>query len=169
MDMHPVAWIKNKISLLDIALGLAVAGLYLTSFHSYLLFHTLAEILRVSMAVAIFMLALNVRNSLDNSSLLFISAAYVFVCGLEILHALASQGLGAFPPDEPNLAAQLWIAARYMESVSFLLAPLLLNRKLKLRSSPPVFPLLRSSSWRPFFSGGYSRLASGKEPGRRRS
>jgi hypothetical protein len=98
MDKHPVAWLKKRISLLDIALGLAVTGLYLTSFHSYLLFHTLAEILRVSMAVAIFMLALNVRNSLDNSSLLFISAAYVFVCGLEILHALASQGLGAFLP-----------------------------------------------------------------------
>ncbi|MCK7462062.1 MAG: hypothetical protein MZU84_08385 [Sphingobacterium sp.] len=125
---------SKKVSLLDIALGLAVSGLYFTSFHSYLLFHTLAEILRVSMAVAIFMLALNVRSSLDNSSLLFISTAYVFVCGLEILHALASQGLGAFPPDEPNLAAQLWIAARYVESVSLLLAPLVLNKKLKLRS-----------------------------------
>ena len=124
----------ERISLLDIALGLAVSGLYLTSFHSYLLFHTLAEILRISMAVAIFMLALNVRSSLDNSSLLFISTAYVFVCGLEILHALASQGLGAFPPDEPNLAAQLWIAARYVESVSLLLAPFVLNKKLKLRS-----------------------------------
>ena len=134
MDKHPVAWLKKRVSLLDITLGLAVAGLYLTSFHSYLLFHTLAEILRVSMAVAIFMLAWNVRRSLDNSTLLFISAAYVFVCGLEILHALASQGLGAFPPDEPDLAAQLWIAARYMESVSLLLAPLFLNRKMKLRS-----------------------------------
>jgi len=134
MDKHPVAWLKNRVSLLDLALGLVVVGLYLTSFHSYLLFHTLAEILRVSMVVAIFMLALNVRNSLDNSSLLFISAAYVFVCGLEILHALASQGLGAFPPDEPNLAAQLWIAARYVESVSLLLAPFVLTRKLKLSS-----------------------------------
>lgn len=131
---RPVAWLNKRVSLLDITLGLAVAGLYLTSFHSYLLFHTLAEILRVSMAVAIFMLALNVRDSLDNSSLLFISTAYVFVCGLEILHALASQGVGAFFPDEPNLAAQLWIAARYVESGSLLLAPLVLDRKPKLGS-----------------------------------
>jgi PAS domain S-box-containing protein len=156
MDKHPLAWLKNRVSLLDIALGVTIAGLYLTSFHSYLLFHTLAEILRVSMAVAIFMLALNVRNSLDNSSLLFISVAYVFVCGLEILHALASQGLGAFPPDEPNLAAQLWIAARYVESASLLLATFVLNRKLKLRSAVAgfsaitVFLLAAIFFWRVF-------------------
>ncbi len=134
MDKHPVAWLKKRVSLLDLLLGLAVVNICLTSLHSYLLFHTLAEILRVSLAVAIFLLAWNVRRTLDNSALLFISVAYVFVCGLEILHALASQGLGAFPPDEANLAAQLWIAARYLESFSLLLAPLFLNRRMKLPS-----------------------------------
>jgi PAS domain S-box-containing protein len=42
--------------------------------------------------------------------------------------------MGAFAPNEPNLAAQLWIAARYLEAASLLLAPLLLGRTLKIKS-----------------------------------
>lgn len=126
--------IRDKVSLLDLIFILGVVGLFLTSFYSYLLFHTLAEIFRISVAVAIFMLVWNVRRSLDNSYLVFISVAYVFVGGLEILHALASQGMGTFTPDEPNLAGQLWIAARYLESASLVLAPLLLSRKLMVKT-----------------------------------
>ena len=134
MNKHPLRLIQKKISLLDISLLLAVVGLYFTSFYSYLLFHALAEIFRISVAMAIFMLVWNVRRSLDNTYLMFISVAYVFVGGLEILHALASQGTGAFALNEPNLAAQLWIAARYLEAASLLFAPMLLGRTLKIRS-----------------------------------
>ena len=134
MSKHPVRSFIKKISLLDILLLLGVLGLYGTSFYSPLLFHTLAEIFRVSVAVAIFMLVWNVRRSLDNAYLLFISIAYMFVCGLEIFHALASQGMGALASDEPDLAAQLWIAARYLEAASLFLAPLFLGRKLKIRA-----------------------------------
>jgi PAS domain S-box-containing protein len=133
VSKHSLRLIPRRISFLDVVLMSAVVGLYLTSLYSYLLFHMLAEIFRVSVAVAIFMLVWNVRRSLDNMYLLFISVAYVFVGGLEILHALASQGMGAFSPNEPDLAAQLWIAARYLESASLLLAPFLLDRKLKIK------------------------------------
>jgi PAS domain S-box-containing protein len=39
--------------------------------------------------------------------------------------------MGVFEVSETNLSTQLWIAARYMESLSLLLAPLFIKRKLR--------------------------------------
>lgn len=46
--------------------------------------------------------------------------------------------MGVFPQYDTNLPTQLWIAARYMESISLLIAPLLLsnNHKEGLKNSP---------------------------------
>ncbi len=54
---------------------------------------------------------------------------------------MAYKGMGVFPGHGPNLATQLWIAARYLESISLLVAPLFLGRKIR----PAVI-------WASFFS-----------------
>jgi hypothetical protein len=113
--------------LIFIILGL----LYLTSQYSYLLFHSLAEIFSVVVAFGIFMLAWNSRRFLDNNSLLFIGIAYLFVGMLDILHTLAYKGMGVFAGYDANLPTQLWIAARYMQSFSLLLAPAFVTRPLR--------------------------------------
>ncbi|HQI28626.1 MAG TPA: MASE3 domain-containing protein, partial [Sedimentisphaerales bacterium] len=108
----------------------ALLGIYLTSFHSYLLFHCLAEIFSVVIACGIFMVAWNARWLLQNHYLLFIGIAYLFVGGIDILHTLAYKGMGVFQNEGANLATQLWIVARYMEAVSLLLAMAFLRRRL---------------------------------------
>jgi PAS domain S-box-containing protein len=52
---------------------------------------------------------------------------------MDLLHTLAFKGMGVFQGFESNLATQLWISSRYMESVSLLIAAFLMNRKLRLR------------------------------------
>ncbi|MBN1219288.1 MAG: hypothetical protein JXM69_10200 [Anaerolineae bacterium] len=101
-------------------------GLYLTSRYSYLLFHSLAELFSIIVACATFMLAWNSRRFLDNNYLLFIGIAFLFVAGLDLLHTLAYKGMAIFKGDNANLPTQLWIAARYLQSVSLLIAPLFL-------------------------------------------
>jgi signal transduction histidine kinase len=113
--------------------ALILSGLYLTSLYSYLLFHSLAEIFSIVVACGIFMIAWNSRQFLENNYLLFIGIAYLFVGGLDLLHTLAYKGMGVFQGDSANLATQLWLAARYVESLSLLVAPLVLGRKLKSR------------------------------------
>jgi len=110
---------------------LVFLGLYLTSFYHYLLFHSLAEIFSIVVACGIFMIAWNSRQFIDNNYLLFIGIAYLFVGGLDLFHTLSYKGMGVFEGYETNLATQLWIATRYMVSLSFLIAPLLFRRKLK--------------------------------------
>lgn len=123
---------KKKTSL-SIVFGLLVLlGLHLTSLHSYLLFHSIAEIFSIVVACGIFMLAWNARHFLENTYLLFLGIAYLFVGGLDLIHTLAYTGMGVFQGYGTNLPTQLWIAARYVESLSLLIAPLLLCRRLKV-------------------------------------
>ena len=110
---------------------LLLSGLYLTSLYSYLLFHSLSEIFSIVVACGIFMIAWNSRQFLDNNYLLFIGIAYLFVGGLDLLHTLTYKGMGVFPAHGANLPTQLWMAARYIESFSLLIAPLALGRKLR--------------------------------------
>jgi PAS domain S-box-containing protein len=105
-----------------------VIGLYLVSLQNYLLFHTLAEGFSIIVAGSIFMLAWNGRRFLKNDYLLFIGIAYLFIASIDLLHTLAYEGMGVFSNIGINLAAQLWIAGRFMEACSLALAVLFINR-----------------------------------------
>jgi len=110
---------------------LLLLGLWVTSLYNYLLFHGIAELFSIVVACGIFMLAWNSRQFTKNSYFLFIGIGYLFIGNLDLIHTLAYKGMGIFPGHETNLSTQLWIAARYVESVSLLIAPLLIGRKLK--------------------------------------
>jgi signal transduction histidine kinase len=106
-------------------------GLYLTSLYSYLLFHSLAEMFSIVVACGVFMVAWNGRRFLDNNYLLSIGIAYVFIAGIDLIHTLAYKGMGVFPGFDANLPTQLWIAGRYLQSLSLLVAPMFIHRRLK--------------------------------------
>lgn len=128
-------------------------GLYLTSLYSYLLFHSLAEMFSISIACAIFMIAWNSRRFLDHHYLLFIGIAYLFVGGLDLVHTLSYKGMGIFPGYDANLPTQLWIAARYLQSISLLLAPLWISRKLKVNSMGLAYGMVVALLLMAIFSG----------------
>jgi signal transduction histidine kinase len=117
-----------------IALGLlALAGVYLTSLYSYLLFHSLAELFSIVVAGVIFVIAWSARRLYDNAFLLFIGIAFFFIGAVDLLHALAYEGMGVFERADANLPTQLWIAGRGLEAASLLIAPVLVGRKLRPR------------------------------------
>lgn len=111
-------------------LGLCVfAGLYLSSLYSYLLFHSLTEFFSIAVACGIFILAWNTRRIEYNPYLLFLGIAYLFIAGMDMTHTLSYKGMGVFHLPEANLATQLWIAARYLEAVSLVVAPLMVTKR----------------------------------------
>jgi PAS domain S-box-containing protein len=126
--------LRNSRLLYFLLSGLTFLGLYLASRYNYLLFHSLAEVFSIVVACGIFMIAWNARRFLDNNYLLFIGVAYLFVAILDFLHTLAYKGMNVFQGYQTNLPTQLWIAARYLESLSLLIAPFFLRRKLKINS-----------------------------------
>lgn len=96
--------------------------LYVVSLENYLLFHTLAELFSIFVAYVAFLIVWKSRDRLENRFLIYIGVAYFFVASLDLLHTFAYKGIGIFPQFDTNLPTQLWIAARYMESLSLLIA-----------------------------------------------
>ena len=114
-----------------IAWSLILVALYLVSLKDYLLFHSLVELFSIAVAFAIFVVAWNARGFLENHYLLFVGVSYVFVAFIDSIHTLAYQGMGVFVRQDANLPTQLWIAGRYMQGISLLVAPLFLRRRLR--------------------------------------
>lgn len=107
--------------------------IYLSSLYNYLLFHSLAELFSIVIGFAIYMFSRNSRRFLENDYLIFLGIAYFFIGILDLLHTFSYKGMGIFPENSANLPTQLWIAARYLESLSFLIAPFFLRRSLSDR------------------------------------
>ncbi|MDD3933417.1 MASE3 domain-containing protein [Methanoculleus sp. UBA303] len=105
-----------------------LAALAATSLYNYLLFHTIAELVAVGIAIAVFTVAWNARTMRENSYLLVAGTGLLFVAGIGLVHTLAYQGMGIFVGYDANLPTQLWIASRYLLAGTLLAAPLLLRR-----------------------------------------
>ncbi|MBN1315813.1 MAG: response regulator [Anaerolineales bacterium] len=127
MEKSVINKFSKPLSIFMIALGL-----YAISKYSYLLFHSLTEVFCVAIALCVFILAWNSRRFLDNNYLLFLGIAYLYIGVLDLIHALSYQGMGVFPAFDANLPTQLWIAGRYVQSLSLLIAPFFLEKKLRV-------------------------------------
>lgn len=113
--------IKDSRILHYLFIGIVLAGLYFTTFVNYLLFHSLVEIFSIVVAVSFFMINWNSKNYIKNQYLLFIGIAYLFIALLDLLHTLAYKGMPIFT-DYDYYANQLWVGARYLESITLLIA-----------------------------------------------
>jgi len=124
-----------KRNYLSIIIGLtSLVGLYFVSLYSYILYHSLVEFFSITIAFVIFVIAWNSKKFLDNQYLLFVGIAYLFVTLIDLLHTLAYKGMDLFISfPGANLATQLWISTRYLESISLLLAIFFITRRLNYK------------------------------------
>ena len=114
---------------------------------NYLTFHSLAELYSIIVSAAVFVIAWNVRDTIDNGYLQFLGIAFLFVAAIDLSHMLAYNGMGVFPGYGADLPTQLWIAGRMLQAVSLLAAPVFLHvyrclcfRGLREFFSRPVVP-----------------------------
>lgn len=112
------------------AAGLAAlilfSALYGLSRYNYLLYHSFIELFSVVIACSVFAVGWNTRHMAGDRVLFFLAVAYLSVGILDTVHTLAYTGMNVFPGRTSNLPTQLWIAARYVESLSLLAAALML-------------------------------------------
>jgi len=150
-DFYEKSRIRIFLSLLVTFIVISI--LYRTSIHNYLVFHSLIELFSIIVAGGIFTLAWNTRHFLENRYLLLLGIAYFFVGAQDLVHTLAYKGMWVFPNSGPDLATQLWISARYMESISLFSAPLLFNRKFKPEHVLTFYALITGWLLLTIFSG----------------
>jgi PAS domain S-box-containing protein len=106
---------------------------YVISSFNYLLYHSIAETFSIVVSMAIFIVTWNTRFNVDNNCFLVIGVAYLFIGSIDLLHLLAYKGMGVFKANETNLPTQLWVSARFLQSITFLIAPFFINRKISAR------------------------------------
>lgn len=109
------------------------------SLKNYLLFHTLVELASVISAFIISIIAVNVYKTSNSSYFIFLGIAFAFSGCFNLLHALAYKGMGIFYGHTENLATQLWIVARFIESISLLIAFSFIEKKLKEKSTILIY------------------------------
>jgi PAS domain S-box-containing protein len=91
--------------------------------------HHLAETFSVIVACSVFMLTWNARKFIDNHYFIFLGIAYLFVGVIDYLHALSFDGV--FTSEGHNRSIELWFAARFLQSLALLSAPLFVSRKTR--------------------------------------
>ena len=114
-----------------------VASLYVSSEYNYLLFHTLVELFSIIIAAGVFMIAWNSRASEERNPFLLLGIGYLFVGLIDIAHTISYTGMSIIH-ETADYPTKLWIASRYMQSITLLLFPWVARSK---RSYSPGFAL----------------------------
>jgi PAS domain S-box-containing protein len=113
-----------------IAAAAILAGLILIGSRDYLLFHTIVEFAAIVVSFTIFLIIWNARRTVTDLFFVILGISFFFIGSLDLIHALAYKGMGVFPGDSANLPTQLWLAARYFQSITILIAMLAIGRSL---------------------------------------
>lgn len=100
---------------------------------NFLMFHSLTELFSIVIAWGTFIFIWNARKFQMNNFFVAISIAYIFIGGIDLLHTLAYKGMQILPGNNANIPTQLWIAARYMQSIAFIVALLSIDRMVRSR------------------------------------
>jgi signal transduction histidine kinase len=121
---------SRERALFDYAVLVVLIAFFFISRSNYLVFHTLVETFTIVVAFSVFVFVLNAHPYFDNDFFEMIGIGFLFVAVIDMIHTLAYQGMGVFGESTANMATQFWLAGRFLQSATFLLAPLFLKRRL---------------------------------------
>ena len=106
---------------------------------NYLLFHSLAEIFSIVIGFTAMVITTTAARFTRNHFIVFISIAIGWCSGIDLLHTLVFKGMGLLPDDSANPSTQLWVAARYLQAIAFVMAPWVLRRRYSTACLHAVF------------------------------
>ncbi len=117
-----------------------MAGLSLWGAQSnYLLFHTLAELFSIVIALVAMVVSATSARFTRNHFVVYIAVAIGWCGGLDLVHTLVFKGMQLLPGGSANPPTQLWIAARFIQAAALVSAPLLLYRSMHRFFAHAVF------------------------------
>ena len=143
MNSNHKQHISAFLSKSDLVIPVVVAlVLVATRTHHYLLFHTLAELFAVIVAVTMFVVVWHTYPFTRNHFLTYLGTGYFWVACVDLIHAMTYKGMGTLGVDTANTTLEYWISARYFEALLLLSTPLFLRLELKRALAFTLFGLL---------------------------
>ncbi|MFX0080420.1 MAG: MASE3 domain-containing protein [Candidatus Hodarchaeota archaeon] len=131
--LHRISPVLFEIIIFSIALLFT----FFSRFYKFLLFHSIAEVFSIVIAGGVFFVGWNSRKYMKNSFFLVLGISSLFIGIIDLIHTLAYTGMNIFEGYTSNLPTSLWIAARYLQAGSCLMASLVIKRSIK-----PIFLIL---------------------------
>ena len=121
-------FLRDYIEYLIFALSLFL--IFISRLYSFLLFHSIAELMSIIISGGIFIVGWNTRKYMDNSYFLVIGISFLYIAIIDLLHTLAYADMQIFIEYDANLPTQLWISARYWQAFSFLIGSFVIHKKV---------------------------------------
>ncbi|MDD2337383.1 MAG: MASE3 domain-containing protein [Geobacteraceae bacterium] len=124
--------VRQKFSKTTIILWLAaLTALLFSGRVNFPFFHIIAELFSIIVAVGICIISWHSRRLHENGFFIFLGVSALSVAVIDLLHTLTYKGVAVMPQSGSPLATQLWIAGRFLQAISMLLAFYFLHRRLR--------------------------------------
>lgn len=107
-----------------------LTALFTLAGKDFLLFHVAAEGFAIAVAAIIFIYSIDSHKPAGSNFLRFFGITYLFIAIIDFLHMITYYGMEVFPVYGPDTPTQLWVAGRYVQSLSLLIAPFFFERRL---------------------------------------
>ena len=105
-------------------------GLYFLSQFNFVFFYTIISLFTVVISLSAFIIVLNVRRNITNNYLFFIGITFLFISLLDFLQLVTYEGLSVITVvGNASMSAQLWVATRFLQGLSLLIAPVFFRFK----------------------------------------
>lgn len=106
----------------------------LIGYHNRSLFHFIAELITIIIGCCLFAIIWVTREKLNNGFFSIIGIGLLFASFLDIFHTITFENTGLLPGLNLNQSLYFWLAARFLQSLTFLVAPFYIEK----RSSYPL-------------------------------
>ncbi|MFZ7120794.1 MAG: MASE3 domain-containing protein [Eubacteriaceae bacterium] len=106
-----------------------IAIIFIGSINYFLIF-SLIEIINIIFAFVITYIA--IKSSNKNSSFIILAVLYGFVALFDLLHFLVYKGIGISVINNSVIVTEIWLIARYIESISILIFIVFYNKKINI-------------------------------------
>ncbi|MDH5572120.1 MAG: EAL domain-containing protein [Gammaproteobacteria bacterium] len=134
--MHATTTLTGNVNQPSISWRVWVAPVFLALFlifisqQNFLLFHTLAELFAIAVAIILSVVAWHTYSFSRNHFLMYIGAGYFWIGILDLVHALAFKGMEVIPIASANVSTQFWIISRFCEATLLLSSAWFFFRKI---------------------------------------
>ncbi|MHA1415882.1 MAG: MASE3 domain-containing protein, partial [Candidatus Heimdallarchaeaceae archaeon] len=109
-----------------------ITGLFFMSNFNFLLFHIFVEVTIIITAIFIFIISWYGRKFLSTDFLLILGISKIFVALVEFLHVVSYKEMNIIQGYDANLPTSLWILARYLDALTFVLIFVITKKKINV-------------------------------------
>ncbi|HSV26856.1 MAG TPA: MASE3 domain-containing protein, partial [Sedimentisphaerales bacterium] len=101
--------------------------------YNHSLFYSITELFSIVISACVFLLMWNSRKYMRNNCLVFVGASCLFMAVINAVHLLSWNTPAILGQAMHGLSAEIWKVSRIIQSISFVIAPLLIGRRLNFR------------------------------------